>query len=126
MKKYEDLLLLISYIDDIYIIDRENSELIKVDTKPDPRRPDVTVKRKIKSYATIIRSLTSDQLQSLSLATDKYDAAEVDDDGNVITDIKYVYPEEICPKCGKVIPEEEQSPDRMLFMRHQLGLMNKM
>lgn len=126
MKKYEDLLLLISYIDDIYIIDREKSELIKVDTKPDPRRPDVTVKRKIKSYATIIRSLTSDQLQSLSLATDKYDAAEVDDDGNVITDIKYVYPEEICPKCGKVIPEEEQSPDRMLFMRHQLGLMNKM
>ena len=126
MKKYEDLLLLISYIDDIYIIDRENNELIKVDTKPDPRRPDVTVKRKIKSYATIIRSLTSDQLQSLSLATDKYDAAEVDDDGNVITDIKYIYPEEICPKCGKVIPEEEQSPDRMLFMRHQLGLMNKM
>ena len=126
MKKYEDLLLLISYIDDIYIIDRENSELIKVDTKPDPRRPDVTVKRKIKSYATIIRSLTSDQLQSLSLATDKYDAAEVDDDGNVITDIKYIYPEEVCPKCGKVIPEEEQSPDRMLFMRHQLGLMNKM
>ena len=126
MKKYEDLLLLISYIDDIYIIDRENNELIKVDTKPDPRRPDVTVKRKIKSYATIIRSLTSDQLQSLSLATDKYDAAEVDDDGNVITDIKYIYPEEICPKCGKVVPEEEQSPDRMLFMRHQLGLMNKM
>ena len=49
-----------------------------------------------------------------------------DNDGNVITDTKYIYPEEVCPKCGKVIPEEEQSPDRMLFMRHQLGLMNKM
>lgn len=126
MRKYEDLLLLISYIDDIYIIDKENNQLLKIDTKPDPRRPEITVKRKIKTYATIIKSLTSDQLQALSIETDKFDAGELDDEGNLITDIKYVYPEDTCPKCGKTIAEVEESPDRMLFMRHQLGLMSKM
>lgn len=126
MKKYEDFLLLISYIDDIYLIDKDNSQLIKIDTKPDARRPDITVKRKVKTYATIIKSLTSDQLQALSIETDKFDAGEVDDDGNLITDIKYIYPQDTCPKCGKLLPEVEEAPDRMLFTRHQLGLMNKM
>lgn len=125
MKKYEDLMLLISYIDDIYIIDKANSELIKIDTKPDARRPDVTVKRKIKTYGTVIKSLTSDQLQALSVATDKFDSGELDDKGNLITDIKYIIPEEVCEKCGKVIPEQEDTPDNMLFMRHQLGAMSK-
>ena len=125
INKYEDLLLLISYIDDIYVIDSANEQLIKIDTKADPRRPDVTVKRKIKTYATIIKSLTSDQLQSLSIATDELDDAETDDSGNLVRNITYIYPEDTCEKCGKTIPEAEESPENMLFTRHQLGLMSK-
>lgn len=125
MKKYEDLMLLISYIDDIYVIDKTNNELIKIDTKPERLKPDVTVKRKIKTYATIIKSLTSDQLQALSVETDKVDDVDTDDNGDIVENITYVYPEHVCPKCGTNIPEQPESPDMMLFTRHQLGLMSK-
>ena len=119
--KYSDFLLLISYIDNIYVIDRGSGRLIPIDTKPDRFDMAKTAKRKIKTYASIIRSLTSDQLQVLMVESDKYDPGEYDDDGNVIVDIQYIYPSEKCEKCGKEIPEEVTSPEAMLFTRHQLG-----
>lgn len=125
MKKYEDLILLLSYIDCVYIIDRETSQLIPVDTKPVPNNDTMTYKRKVKTFASIIKSLTSDQLQALSVETDKYDAGKLDDNGKLIKPVTYVYPERKCPKCGKKIDEIEIAPDSMLFTRHQLGLMNK-
>ena len=85
----------------------------------------MTYKRKVKTFASIIKSLTSDQLQALSVETDKYDAGKLDDNGKLIKPVTYVYPERKCPKCGKKIDEIEIAPDSMLFTRHQLGLMNK-
>lgn len=123
--KYEDLILLLSYIDSIYILDRENRQLIPIDTKPVANDKVLSYKRRIKTYATILKSLTSDQLQALSVETDKYDAGKLDDDGELIRDITYVYPERRCPKCGKKIDEVEVNPDSILFTRHQLGLMKK-
>ena len=79
----------------------------------------------IKTFATILKSLTSDQLQALSVETDKYDAGKLDDDGNLVKDVTYVFPERVCEKCGKKIEEVEVNPDSMLFTRHQLGLMKK-
>ena len=124
-EKYEDLLLLLSYIDSVYRIDYNSNELIPIDTKPVPNNKSLTYKRRVKTFATILKSLTSDQLQALSVETDKYDAGKLDDDGNLVRDITYVYPERRCPKCGKKIDEVEVSPDNMLFTRHQLGLMKK-
>lgn len=124
-RKYEDLILLLSYIDSIYRIDYDTNQLIPIDTKPVANDKTLSYKRRIKTFATILKSLTSDQLQALSVETDKYDAGKLDDDGNLIRDITYVYPERRCPKCGKKIDEVEVNPDSMLFTRHQLGLMKK-
>jgi hypothetical protein len=124
-KKYEDLLFLLSYIDSIYKIDEENGTLIPIDTAPVETNKALTYKRRVKTFATIIKSLTSDQIQALNVETDKYDAGVLDDDGNMIKPITYVYPERKCTKCGAKIDEIEASPDNMLFSRHQLGLMKK-
>jgi uncharacterized OB-fold protein len=124
-RKYEDLILLLSYIDSIYRIDYDTNQLIPIDTKPVANDKTLSYKRRIKTFATILKSLTSDQLQALSVETDKYDAGKLDDEGNLIRDITYVYPERRCPKCGKKIDEVEVNPDSMLFTRHQLGLMKK-
>lgn len=125
MKKYEDLILLMSYIDSIYLIDYDNQQLIPIDTKPVANDKALTYKRRIKTFAEILKSLTSDQIQALSVETDKYDAGKLDDEGDLIRDVRYVYPERRCPKCGKKIDEVEVSPDSILFTRHQLGLMKK-
>ena len=123
--KYQDLLLLMTYIDCAYMIDKETHELVLIDTKPIASDRAKTYKRRIKTFDAILKSLTSDQLQALSVETDKYDAGKLDDNGNLIKDITYVFPERRCPKCGKKIDEVEVAPDNMLFTRHQLGLMNK-
>lgn len=122
--KYEDRLLLLSYIDAIYKIDYETSQLIPIDTKPVADKS-LTYKRRIKTFDTILKSLTSDQLMALSVETDKYDGGKLNDEGELIRDITYIYPERRCPKCGKKIDEQEINPDNMLFTRHQLGLMKK-
>lgn len=123
--KYEDRLLLLSYIDSIYKIDYATKQLIPIDTKPVVTDKSLTYKRRIKTFDTILKSLTSDQLMALSVETDKYDGGKLDDDGNLVRSVTYVYPERRCPKCGKKIDEQEINPDNMLFTRHQLGLMKK-
>lgn len=124
-KKYEDLILLLSYIDDVYKIDYRTNELVPIDTKPVATDKSLSFKRRVKTYATILKSLTSDQLQALSVETDKYDSGELADDGGIVKDISYVYPECRCPKCNRKIDEVEVNPDNVLFTRHQLGLMKK-
>lgn len=124
-RKYEDLILLLTYVDSMYQIDAANQQLIPIDTKPVANDKALSYKRRIKTFATILKSLTSDQLQALSVETDKYDAGKLDDDGNLVKDVTYVFPERVCEKCGKKIEEVEVNPDSMLFTRHQLGLMKK-
>ena len=123
-KKYENLMIILTYVDCVYKINRETSELVLVDTSPTKDKK-LTYQRRLKVFATIIKSLTSDQLQALQVESDKYDSAKLDDNGNVVKKITYMYPKQSCPKCGKEIPEQEMAPDSMLFMRHQLGLMKK-
>ena len=122
--KYGDLLTLCSYIDEVYVIDHQNEELIPVDMKPDPTNPANTIKRKIKTCSAILKTLTSDQLQALSTETDKYDQIDSDRIAGKKQDedaIKYIYPACTCPKCNAKINEQEELPQRMLFTRHQLG-----
>lgn len=127
LAKHEDFMLLMSYIDDIYLINREDNTLNKIDTKPIPGQPTKSIKRKIRSYHKILNSLNSDQIQALSFATDKIDDLEIDPvTDEVVHPIVYQYPSEKCGKCGRVIEASEEAPDRMLFMRHRLGLMLKM
>ncbi|MGN1394241.1 MAG: hypothetical protein ACI4V7_09500 [Succinivibrionaceae bacterium] len=123
--KYSDLILLLSYIENIYMINRSTGELLKIDTKPDFTNKTLTAKRRIKIFASIIKNLNSDQLTNLSVKTNDFDEGELDEDGNKIINISYQTPETVCPKCGKKIEAQPDRPDSMVFTRHQLGLLSK-
>lgn len=126
LDSFGDLITLISYIDGIYVIDSANNRLIPVDMQPVHTDPRKTVKRRIKTCATIIRTLTSDQLQTLTVETDKYDKPDSKrnktDDEDTTPDIQYIFPECECPKCKSKINETVIDPSNMLFTRHQLGI----
>lgn len=123
--KYSDLILLLSYIENIYMINRSTGELLKIDTKPDFTNKTLTAKRRIKIFASIIKNLNSDQLTNLSVKTNDFDEGELDEDGNRVVNISYQTPETVCPKCGKKIEAQPDRPDSMVFTRHQLGLLSK-
>ena len=128
LETYVDLITLITYIDGIYVIDQANKKLIPVDMQPVHTDPRKTVRRRIKTCASIIRTLTSDQLQTLTVETDKYDKPDSkrninnDDDDDTTPEIQYIYPECECPKCKSKIKEAVANPVDMLFTRHQLGV----
>ena len=128
LETYGDLITLITYIDGIYVIDEANKKLIPVDMQPVHTDPRKTVRRRIKTCASIIRTLTSDQLQTLTVETDKYDKPDSkrdindDDDDDTTPEIQYIYPECECPKCKSKIKEAVANPVDMLFTRHQLGV----
>lgn len=123
--KYSDLLYLMYYIDAIYEIDRATNTLHVINYHAVPNDPAATYKRRVRAFYPVLKSLTSDQYSVLLTEVDKYDGISYDDDGNIITDVTYAYPERTCPKCGKKIPERAIEPDELLFSRHQLGLMSK-
>lgn len=110
--KYQDVLGLLAYIDDIYYIDRDTSELIPVNTNPDPNNATKTAMRKISAYYKILSTLNSDQYYNLTNFIQKIN--ERDDM------IKFQLPECTCPKCKAKIPAEERTPEQLLFTRHQL------
>ena len=128
LETYGDLITLITYIDGIFVIDEANKKLIPVDMQPVHTDPRKTVRRRIKTCASIIRTLTSDQLQTLTVETDKYDKPDSkrnindDDDDDMTPEIQYIYPECECPKCKSKIKEAVANPVDMLFTRHQLGV----
>lgn len=128
LETYGQLITLITYIDEIYVIDQANNKLIPIDMQPVHTDPRKTVRRRIKTCASIIRTLTSDQLQTLTVETDKYDKPDSkrnrndDDDEDTSPEIQYIYPECECPKCRSKIKEAVADPVDMLFTRHQLGV----
>ncbi len=128
LETYGQLITLITYIDEIYVIDQANNKLIPINMEPVHTDPRKTVRRRIKTCASIIRTLTSDQLQTLTVETDKYDKPDSkrnrndDDDEDATPEIQYIYPECECPKCRRKIKEAVADPVDMLFTRHQLGV----
>lgn len=110
--KYADIIGILSYIDNMYYIDRESSNLTPIKLKVYNKDLGKTMKYKIIQYSKILKTLTSDQYYILTSAIAK---ANQDDH------IQYILPERRCPKCGTTVPESEHSPDSMLFTRHQLG-----
>jgi len=110
---YSDLLSLISYVDCIYYINREENDLQPIDIKQYPDNAVKTIKGKIRKYSQILQTLTSDQFYSfnslINVINEKHD------------EIVYILPEVECPKCKTVIPEQEMSAETLLFTRHQLA-----
>lgn len=110
--KYNSILGILSYVENIYQIDRTNNTLRPIELKIYENNLSKTVKYKIFNYAKIIQSLNSDQFYNITAIIGKMSASD---------DIQYIIPERICPKCKTVIEEYEQSPENMLFTRHQLA-----
>lgn len=111
-QKYQDVLGLMAYIDDIYYIDSDNNELIPINTNPDKNNTVKTAMRKISAYYKILSSLSSDQYYNLTSFIQNINEKD--------NNISYVIPEEKCPECGTKIPEEIRTPEQLLFTRHQL------
>lgn len=113
-EKYAYLLEMLSYIDEIYLIDYENNELRPVELKVYPNDLAKTVKEKIVKYSKIIQSMSSDELNTLRAYISEKDKENIDN-------ISYVIPATSCEKCKKEIKEEARTAEAMLFTRHQLA-----
>ena len=116
VNKYNDLIGVISYIDEIFLIDAANKRLIPIDYKPDRTDFVKTVKRKIVAYTKIINRFTVDQTYLLNKAINDLDEKE--------NSLNYIAPEAVCPKCGAKIPKENRDPLSMLFTRRQLAALS--
>lgn len=114
-EKYANFLGFMSYIDEIYYIDRENTELVPIDISiSDHRNISKSIKNKIMQYSKILRTLTSDQFSTLQSYIYNIDQNT--------TNIEYRLPATECPKCGTKIPAEVTDPEQMIFLRRQLLL----
>ena len=113
VNKYRDLIAIISYIDNIYYIDKSTSSLSPISYKVDKNNMVKTIKAKIITYAKILKNLAPDQyyiiLSYLNAITNK------------TADIKYIKPEVTCPKCGEVIHEETVTAEHLVFTLAQLA-----
>ena len=113
--KYSAFLGFMSYIDEIYYIDREHSELVPIDTSiSDYKNISKSIKNKIMQYSKILRTLSSDQFSALQSYI-----YNIDQD---MTKIEYRLPATECPKCHTKIPAEITDPEQMIFLRRQLLL----
>lgn len=110
-ERFASIIGILSYVDNIYQIDRDTNTLRPIELKTYENNLSKTVKYRIFNYAKIIQSLTSDQFYNITAIIGRM---TTDDD------IKYIIPERTCPKCKSKIEEYEQTPENMLFTRHQL------
>ena len=116
--KYASTIELVSYIDNIYYIDKTNEELRPIDLKYYPDSKEKTYKEKIFKYGKIITQLTSDQFSRFQSYLQK-----ITEDNN--DDIEYVLPGTECPHCHKKSEDQIIDAQQLLFIRHQLtGLAN--
>lgn len=119
-EKYEDVLDLMSFINNIYYIDEEHGALIPIDTYPVKDSISRTVANRISAYADVIRQIDSDDFFALRAKI----ANTISEEGGDL--ISYKTPECACPRCKRVIPEQKREGSDLLFMRHQLGALGVM
>lgn len=113
LEKYPDIVGMLTFIDDIYKIDRESQELIPIEIKEYPNNVNKTVMSKIKTLLTILKTLSPDQYAMLT---------GVLVNANGTPKISYVLPKCECPECHKTIKEDSiPSILQMLFTRAQLA-----
>lgn len=113
LTKYEDLLDTMSFIDSIYLIDRETMKLSPIDFGYKKEDPAQSTARKIIILSDLIKTLSSDSYFNL-----RNQIAQMFASSN---DISYRIPAAVCEHCQHEIAEEPTEGMRMLFTRHQLG-----
>lgn len=116
--KFADVLGIVGYIENIYVIDTDKRELIPIKVKEDPTNITKSVKRRIRSKVEILKGLTPDQYQILTT-----EIAKLSQNAERIS---YCQPEYKCKKCGNTVEEAEMTAQQMLFTRHQLALIKSL
>ena len=119
IKNHADLVTYISYIDTIFYINRDNMELEPIELTKYDKNLKKQIATKIKRYTKILKELTEDQLNSVSVYINEM-ATKKD------VDLIYIRPEMECPRCKHMIEEEEASARNLVFTRHQLALLATM
>lgn len=110
IKKYMDMLSVILYMDEIYLID--NGEFRVVDYKKYPDNIAKTFKSKIVTYSKILKSLTTNEFNIM--------VAYVRSMADNTRYISYVLPETKCSKCGYVIKEQQYNAAELVFTQLRL------
>lgn len=113
--KYANLLTMMVYIDNIYLI--SDGEYIPIACKQDKNSIAKTTKYRVVTYSRIISNLSSDEYNNI--------LAEITKINDLGDEVKYQLPEITCPKCGQTIKAAEQSSTQLLFARHQLSLLSQ-
>ena len=115
-QKYNDVIGLMGYLDDLYIIrDFGNGPQLSPIAIKEFRDNEIKqVKAKIIQYAKIIRSLPSDQHNIILATITSMNEAE---------DMSYQLPAVTCEHCGKEIPSDINSAYDLVFLRHRLALL---
>lgn len=113
--KYSNAASISPYIDNIYFIDQENSQLVPIGYKEYPNNKAKTIKSKIVKYDKIISSLGMDEINLIRA----YMAKLMESDNNV----SYVIPSATCPHCGKELAETDSNASQLVFTRNQLSLL---
>lgn len=111
--KYQNVLTLMVYIDNIYLVTKEGNRPVALKEYKDSIAK--TVKYRIATYSKIIRSLPSDAYNILmARVSEKTEGGE---------DVSYCFPEVTCPKCGHTIEKSPANANQLLFSRHRLSLL---
>lgn len=118
-RTHADLISYISYIDNIYYINRQENILEPIDLVKFDKNLKKEIASKIKRYAKILKELTEDQLNLVAININNIVELQ-----NV--NVKYVLPEMVCPRCGKTIEEIPTIAQSLVFTRHQLALLATM
>lgn len=115
-QKYNDVIGLMGYLDDLYIIrDFGNGPQLSPIAIKEFRDNEIKqIKAKIIQYAKIIRSLPSDQHNIILATITSMNEAE---------DMSYQLPAVTCEHCGKEIPSDINSAYDLVFLRHRLALL---
>lgn len=117
-QKFGNTIAVLTYVDNVYLIDAANHTLAPVDYHPEPTNFARSTKKKVLSYYKILKQLNADEYQRLISKIFSYDAKE--------KRISYVMPACTCPKCGAVIPKATTPPIDLLFTRHRLARLSNM
>ena len=117
--KFGNILDIINYISNIYLIDRATSSLKPISCKEYRDNALKTTKAKIFTYSKILKTLSSDQR---GMITGKINTMVKDDTDRKVT---YVYPAVECTRCHHMTSEQEVDPASVLFMRHRLTALMK-
>lgn len=110
--KYSDYITILQYVDEFYLINGSTNSLSPIAYKKYPDNMNKNTKSKIFTYSKILDSLSTDQYTSI--------LAYMREINTMGDEIEYIIPASTCEKCGKEIPESEQSARDLLFTRHQL------